>query len=604
MKLRRIEIENFRAFAGPLEVEIEDFTAFIGRNDIGKSTILSALNMFLEGEGPKIDAGDASKRGDASCVRIACEFDQLPEKVVLDEQFETTLADEKLLLANGRLRLTKIYDCTKKGAPKAVTTLNAVSHPISEKGESLLPLTITELKAQAKAAGVELEKGEATVKAKIRSALVERSEAFTLGEVDIPLGKGETETLWKQLLKHLPMCALFVSDRESSDQDPEAQSPMGLAVKTALAEVEEKLADLAIHVERHVQDVATRTLAKLSQMNKGLASELSVRLKAEPKWDGLFKYTLSSDEDVPMDKRGSGVRRLLLLNFFRAEAERQASAAGHRPVIYAIEEPETAQHPTHQKMLVRALLEIAENGGQVLITTHAPGLAGEVPMTGLRFLDDNEEGRRIVRSTASENAHDLFTDLGERLGMLPDNQVRVLVCLEGKNDVRFLKAVSHTLHDDDMTLPDLSCDPRFVLIPMSGGNLRDVVNQHLLKNFRKSEFHLYDRDADETYANEAKAVNARGDGSIAVHTSKRHMESYFHPDAIQRVTGVVIGVDDETDFSMDLGQKLGVKKTVAKARLANEVAPAMTIAEIDERDGGGEIRGWLRRLATMAEQAV
>lgn len=602
MKLRRIEIENFRGFAEPLVVEIDDFTAFIGRNDIGKSTILAALNLFLEGEGAKIDSGDGSKRGDASRVRITCEFDQLPTSIVLDDQFETSLESENLLSANGRLRLTKVFDCTKS-APKGTTYVNAASHWVNDKGESLLLLSINDLKALAKTLGVELEKGEAPIKAKIRGALIDRSDAFQLREVDIPIGKGEMETIWKQVLKHLPMCALFVSDRASSDQDAEAQTPMSLAVRTALAEVEAQLTELSAHVEQRVQDVATRTLAKLAEMNQGLASELSVRLRTAPKWEGLFKYTLTSDEDVPMDKRGSGVRRLLLLNFFRAEAERRATEAGHRPVIYAIEEPETSQHPNHQRMLVRALMEIAENGGQVIITTHAPGLAGEVPVSGLRFLDDDETGRRILRSAATEDPQRLFTGLGERLGMLPDNHVRVLVCVEGPGDVRFLKHISHTLHADDTTLPDLSCDPRFVMIPMHGGNLREVVDLHLLRNFRKREFHLYDRDDAGTYAAEVAKVNGRNDGSRAIQTSKRYMESYVHPAALKRVTGVEIEIDDDRDYLPDLFQDLG-GKTKVKWLLSEDVPKAMTAAEIDERDGKGEVRAWLTALADMAGEPV
>ncbi|MHB8392242.1 MAG: AAA family ATPase [Acidobacteriaceae bacterium] len=32
--------------------------------------------------------------------------------------------------------------------------------------------------------------------------------------------------------------------------------------------------------------------------------------------------TLTGDDQIPINKRGSGVRRLVLLSFFRAEAER------------------------------------------------------------------------------------------------------------------------------------------------------------------------------------------------------------------------------------------------------------------------------------------
>ncbi len=598
MKLRRIEIVNFRGFATPFEVEVDDFTAFIGRNDIGKSSILAALTIFLEGEGVKIEQDDGCIHGDPSTVRLTCEFDELPGKVILDDQFETSLEDERLLRSNGRLRITKIYDCSKPPKSTPAIFINAESHPVDADGNSLLPLTLPDLKKQATTIGIKLETGEATVKAKVRRALVERSEAFVFKETNIPVGKNDSQTLWTQILKHLPMCALFVSDRSSTEKDREAQTPMGVAVEAALSEVQADLDRLAEHVEKRVQDVADRTLAKLKDMNAELASQLTASLKDKPKWKDIFKYTLNSDEGVPMDKRGSGVRRLVLLNFFRAEAERKASSEGHRPIIYAIEEPETSQHPDHQKMLVRALLEISRTGGQVLITTHAPGLAGEVPVENLRFIDCDKKGIRVVRSSKTEAPLALFTSLAERLGMLPDNNVRVLVCVEGKNDVRFLSHVSHTIHLSDPSLPDLSSDPRFVLIPMNGANLRDIVNLHLFKNFRKPEFHIYDRDEGGTYAAQEAEVNARGDGSMALQTRKRYMESYIHPTAIARVKQVEVG--DEDDYISRLGSLLGVKKQEAKAILADEVASAMTVEEIDERDGNREIRGWLSKLAEMA----
>jgi hypothetical protein len=194
----------------------------------------------------------------------------------------------------------------------------------------------------------------------------------------------------------------------------------------------------------------------------------------------------------------------------------------------------------------------------------------------------------------------VFTDLAERLGMLPDNQVRVLICVEGVNDARFIKHVSHTLRTSDQTVPDLSTDHRFVFIPMHGGNLRDIVNLHLFKNFRKPEFHIYDRDRGTgTYAMQQAEVNARGDGSRAFQTQKRYMESYIHQDAIKRVLGVTVTVNDDDDYIHPLCGLTGKKKAEAKAILADEVAPQMTVAEIDERDHMGEIRMWLRELASM-----
>jgi putative ATP-dependent endonuclease of the OLD family len=601
MKLRRIEIENFRAFASPLEVEIDDFTAFIGRNDVGKSSILAGLAIFLEGEGAKIDQNDGSMHGDRSKVRITCEFDELPEKIILDNAYETNLSDEHVLRSNGRLRITKLYDCSKSRISPEIW-VNAENHPVDDIGNSLLPLTIGELKKEAENRGVTLEKGEGTIKARIRRAIVERSGAYQFRPINIPVDKNETKTLWEQILKYLPMCALFVSDRSSSDQDPEAQSPMGVAVEQALAEIEVQLDELSAHVEKRVQEVAQRTMAKLKEMNPELAGQLKPQMKDKNiKWKSLFKYTLSSDLDIPMDKRGSGVRRLVLLNFFRAEAERKALSEGHRPIIYAIEEPETSQHPDHQRMLMQALLEISDNTGQVIVSTHSPGLAGEVPVRSLRLLDIDGEGFRYVRSTVSEDPADFFKEIAKKLGMLPDNLVRVLVCVEGKNDIRFIKHVSHKLNAINPQVPDLSDDPRFALIPMQGGNLRDVVNLHLFKGFQKPEFHIYDRDDNHTYMQQANEVNNRGDGSRAIQTIKRTMENYIHPAAIERVTGYRIDVTDDNDVVTTLCNLLRKKKSEVKAILNDEVTPAMTTDEIDQRDGRGEINGWLREMADLAE---
>ncbi len=79
-------------------------------------------------------------------------------------------------------------------------------------------------------------------------------------------------------------------------------------------------------------------------------------------------------------------------------------------------------------------------------------------------------------------------------------------------------------------------------------------------------------------------------------------KSYIHPEAIKRVTGITVEVGDDEDYTVKFGGLLKVKKAEAKAILANEVAPAMTVGEIDERDGKKEIRGWLMQLSKMANQ--
>lgn len=89
-------------------------------------------------------------------------------------------------------------------------------------------------------------------------------------------------------------------------------------------------------------------------MDKELSNTLNPDFKSEPKFDSLFKLSIKSDDGISINKRGSGVRRLILLNFFRAEVERKLHDSNSQNVIYAFEEPETSQHPKHQEMLINS----------------------------------------------------------------------------------------------------------------------------------------------------------------------------------------------------------------------------------------------------------
>lgn len=48
MKLREIILQNFRGYYNETRIPVDDLTALIGQNDVGKSTILEALDIFLQ----------------------------------------------------------------------------------------------------------------------------------------------------------------------------------------------------------------------------------------------------------------------------------------------------------------------------------------------------------------------------------------------------------------------------------------------------------------------------------------------------------------------------------------------------------------------------
>ncbi len=137
-----------------------------------------------------------------------------------------------------------------------------------------------------------------------------------LSECFIQVDKESGKEIYGQIQKFLPIYALFQSDRPSKDDDPEVVDPMRLAIISALKGVEVELDKIKQQVQESACETANGTLDKLKEMAPEIANNLIPEFKSAPKFDSLFKMTIKSDENIPINKRGSGVRRLILLNFF------------------------------------------------------------------------------------------------------------------------------------------------------------------------------------------------------------------------------------------------------------------------------------------------
>lgn len=65
MKISQVKIANFRSYKDETVIDLNDLTVFVGKNDVGKSTVLEALDVFFnEGKGIiKLDKEGINKQG-------------------------------------------------------------------------------------------------------------------------------------------------------------------------------------------------------------------------------------------------------------------------------------------------------------------------------------------------------------------------------------------------------------------------------------------------------------------------------------------------------------------------------------------------------------
>lgn len=612
MKLVEVALENFRGYATRTVLPLSDLTTLVGKNDAGKSTFLEALNIVL-GDG-KIDASDVNVRAPVDATLcIECTFEDLPSELTLDAGSTTTLSDEFLVDESGRLRIRWVYATSGVAAERKVgkaQVMVVAHHPTGNGVANLHSLKNTELKKVVKAAEIETECNLAN-NASMRHAIwanARQAGRLELSTTTLDLSKDDGKSILDQILRALPLYVLFRADRASTDQDAEVQDPMKVAVRTALEELRTEVEVMKARVKEKALEVANRTLGSLREFDPALADSLSPEF-ADPKLDSVFKLALLGDDGIAVNKRGSGVRRLVLFSFFRAEAERRQGTTSSNDIVYAIEEPETAQHPDFQRKVVSTLQRLSQSHGcQVIITTHSPGLAGLLPCDSIRLVGTNGADRTIETGDAALNA------AVSTLGVVPDHRVRVLICVEGPYDRSFLQASCAAYKAAGEDYVCLKSDPSVAFILLGGSTLMEWTTHNLLHNTRIPEFHIYDGDIAK-YADAVQTVRNRQGRHTARQTSKRELENYLHPAAIQRTLAtpagnlgaVSFGPQDDVESVVAAampdpnGQpRKKLERRALKNWLNNDVANAMSAAEFDQQDPGGELRSWFADISRLA----
>jgi hypothetical protein len=195
----------------------------------------------------------------------------------------------------------------------------------------------------------------------------------------------------------------------------------------------------------------------------------------------------------------------------------------------------------------------------------------------------------------------------------------VLVIVEGRYDIEFLKCISGVLaaqHSDLPNLAQLEQAGKLVFIP-AGGDF--VPWLHRLAGFGCAEVHIYDREIPPvTQQREAgaAAVNRRHRCTAFV-TMHRTLENYLHPDAIREARGLDLVFSAQEDVAalaaqatlamcapvawQSLSRRARQRlRNRAKAWLNTTAADRMTPERLAERDPAGEIPLWLSTIGRLA----
>ncbi|MCV3392448.1 AAA family ATPase [Campylobacter sp. IFREMER_LSEM_CL2101] len=581
MKLVKCKIENFRSYENT-EFNFSDLSVIIGKNDVGKSTLFDALDIFFENN--KALEDDVNINSNENKFSITCFFQVEPQtQINIDasesERTQTSLESEYLLNQENLLQIKKTWE---KG--KLSKTYLVCNYPTNWE-KPLITLKIQDLR---KLLSEESEVNQ-NIKKEIRNFLFSQENLnFMEQEIDISTKDTDIVSIYNKLKEKMPKFLLFKADRTNTDKDSEITQITKAITQNAISEIEQQFNNMKENILDNIKSFANATLERLKSFDKDIVKDLVPDITSK-ELSSLFSYEFKSDSGISFNKRGSGVKRLFLLSFFLEDAERKQQSN----MIYAIEEPETSQHPNYQRIVIESLQKLAQNQGrQILLTTHTPEIVRMVNKENIIFIQKDDEDRRIVYHGDEIDAE----ILADTLGVLPYLLYQRVLFVEGETDVKFL----NNLNNKFECLRNIFDLKTITLIPLhGGGNVKNWIREDYLKQSNVKCLYFLDRDEDRRDVEEQNLIR----------TKKREIENYYPIDILEEYFKNKLGKDlifsdnfkrnwDNEDIAQYVFNCQSEDKKIGATKIKSMFANKEIWDKINENNmqNFDEIKEWFERM--------
>jgi len=540
MILKKAILTNYRGINGSKEINFDLFNCIVGQNDAGKSTILKALDIFLNGVKPT--RPDMNVQSADNFFSVELFFDSKNKECFLGEQITTTIGAEEIVNADNLLVIKKTWAVTETNVGAAKTSILRKKYADNDdfifKTEAAL-MTLCGNKNIETTKGNGEEFNNVEKRQKLREHNAQNNVAFTYEYEDIPsTGQAKTKAIGDAIEKLLPAFQYFKADTSLSDTDTAIQKYF----KDMATKLIEEEADTDA-IEAEIQTQLGAVLSKITdKINSVVKTSETVQPKIEFDWSKLISTSFvsnTSGNNLPLSSRGDGFRRITMMSYFEYLAETRRTDAT-QSIIFGFEEPETFLHPTAQENLFIKLTTLAENGYQVITSTHSPNIVG------------NTKKKNIIHISKPENIFTInqtdidFKALAIDLGIKPDNTftplfstARFLFLVEGISDVIAIKH-NATVYKANNQIEQTFDELGIAIIPIgSCGAVKHWVNLDLFTQLEKPYFIFLDSDkstADEV----SKNVTALNNYGLTLNddykiSKKRNLENYIHPTALERI---------------------------------------------------------------------
>ena len=487
MKLKKLIIENYKGINNKIDITIHNFNCIVGKNDVGKSTILKAIDAFINDNGPTAD--DKNIYNESNLISVEMQFDAEKQEVVFDETLPVTFEDEDFVNQEGLLSVKKTWDITNK-------TIKPEWYIYRKKynDDDFSMLIEKDLKRLCQKYQLEpnQDEGNRGMRNLLRNFYNENDFGYSYDYEKLQTtGQTRSKKIFDAIKQMLPNFEYFRADKSLSDSDTSVQKYFKDKALTLLkTEIDTN------DIESKIKEKIGESLGNITdKINSVLSENEQISAQIDFDWAKLISTSFKCKQEeanIPLSSRGDGFRRITMMSYFEMLAEEKKA---DKDVIFGFEEPETFLHPGTQRLLYQKLHALMENGYQVAITTHSPNIVAETNLSDIIFVTKAENYQVF------QNDNIDIKEIVEELGIKSDSgiisvfdNVKCLFLVEGPDDIVAMKHLALEYKNNHKIEHDFD-ELNVVLIPVGGcDSIKHWTNFNTITKLGKPYFIYLDSD--------------------------------------------------------------------------------------------------------------
>jgi len=401
MKIKSVKLEGFRNFK-KTEIFFSEKSLVIGSNDIGKTNLLFALRIILDRSLSDSDIEpketDFFAHEPTNELWIQVVFEDVQEECVIAKMREHISDDGQLILA---------YYATRNPDTKSL-----------------------DYKLLA---------------GRDNKSLTEINGRYYLRTLNIKFIGSKRDLL---AFIHYERKKLLQDARElRTDEEVQHDNELLAGIERSLDEVGTQVSGLS-YIKKSTDELNTQ-LGELSYHNENQKVVFDVGASAPTQFVERLQLASQIDgQSVVIGGDGRNNQIQLALWSSRNKIQQDQNNEPLEVSFFCIEEPEAHLHPHQQRKLAKYLNETLE--GQVIITTHSPQIACEVPPSSIIRLYPNDSSTLSAGNGVNPFTEAAIINFGYRLDVISAETffADVVLLVEGVSEELFYKALAEQIGVD------------------------------------------------------------------------------------------------------------------------------------------------------------